>query len=68
MWTDEPAALVAKLAELKARHRDLNHIIERLSLDPLADEVAVRRFKKEKLRLKDEIVWIENKLIPDQPA
>jgi hypothetical protein len=68
MWSDDPGGLALKLFELRERHRDLDHLIERLSVDPLCDQLALRRFKKEKLRLKDQIHWIENRLIPDQPA
>lgn len=68
MWSDDPGGLALKLFELRERHRDLDHLIERLAIDPLSDQLAVRRFKKEKLRIKDQIHWIENRLIPDQPA
>ena len=36
--------------------------------DIRADELMLKRFKKRKLLLKDQIAWIENALIPDQPA
>ncbi|MCU0755688.1 MAG: YdcH family protein [Xanthomonadales bacterium] len=68
MWSEDPGQLALKLLELRERHRDLDHLIEHLSLDPLSDQLALRRFKKEKLRLKDQIGWIENRLIPDEPA
>lgn len=68
MWNEDPGLLALKLLGLRERHRDLDHLIERLSADPLSDQLALRRFKKEKLRLKDQIGWIENRLIPDEPA
>lgn len=68
MWSDDPGQLALKLLELRERHRDLDHLIQRLATDPLSDQLALRRFKKEKLRLKDQIGWIENRLIPDEPA
>ena len=34
----------------------------------LADELALKRLKRRKLQLKDQIAWIENALIPDEPA
>ena len=43
-------------------------MIERLAADIQADELALKRLKKRKLKLKDQIAWIENALIPDQPA
>jgi hypothetical protein len=65
---DDPAAIARKLAELKVEHRDLDGAIERLTLDPAADELTVKRLKKRKLWLKDCIARLESALIPDQPA
>ena len=64
---DEVAAR-AKLTQLTQEHRDLDAAIERLQADIRADELMLKRFKKRKLLLKDQIAWIENALIPDQPA
>ena len=33
-----------------------------------SDELLLKRMKKRKLRLKDQIAWIDNLLIPDEPA
>ena len=68
---DDPADLARvshRLVELRESHRDLDAAIGRLQADPDADELAIRRLKKRKLQLKDQIAWIENALIPDQPA
>ena len=64
----EQARIVQRLAELRLEHRDLDVAIERLAVDIQADELALKRLKKRKLQLKDEITWIENALIPDEPA
>ncbi|MEO5963428.1 MAG: YdcH family protein [Thermomonas sp.] len=53
---------------LREEHRDLDTAIERLAADIQADELALKRLKKRKLQLKDQIAWIENALIPDEPA
>ena len=68
MAPDDPAALVRKLTELKIEHRDLDDAIARLRADPGCDELQLTRMKKRKLRLKDMIAWLEDKLIPDLDA
>ena len=57
-----------QLVELKLEHRDLDLAIARLQADIQADELAVKRMKKRKLQLKDQIAQLESDLIPDEPA
>lgn len=64
----ERRRLQAKLADLSSEHRDLDDAIRRLEEQPLHDQLHVRRLKKRKLLLKDEISWIERQLDPDVPA
>lgn len=64
----EQSRLTRRLLALREEHRDLDAAIARLQEDPRADELAIRRLKKRKLLLKDQIAWIENALIPDEPA
>jgi len=64
----DPAKIAAQLAELRLEHRDLDAAIERLTLDIAADELAVKRLKKRKLRIKDMVAYLENQLIPDLDA
>ena len=69
--TQDPAELAAmhrRVAELRQEHRDLDAAIDRLQLDIEADELAVKRLKKRKLLLKDQIARLESALIPDEPA
>lgn len=54
-----------KLNKLKEEHRTLDEKIARLMIQPLYDQVAAQRLKKRKLQLKDEIIKIKTKLIPD---
>lgn len=56
------------LHELRIEHRNLDETIQRMQDDPLADELQLRRLKKHKLRLKDQIVQAESALIPDLDA
>lgn len=54
-----------QLEQLKIEHRDLDDIIERLSLDSDVDQIQIQRLKKRKLYLKDQILIIESGGIPD---
>ncbi len=64
----DPARITAQLIELRTEHRDLDDAIERLAESIQADELAVKRLKKRKLRIKDMIAYLENQLIPDLDA
>jgi hypothetical protein len=64
----ELARISQHLVELKQEHRDLDAAIARLQADIDADELAVKRLKKRKLLLKDQIARLESALIPDEPA
>ena len=64
----ELARMERRPVELRVEHRDLDTVIERLAADIQADELALKRLKRRKLQLKDQIAWIENALIPDEPA
>jgi hypothetical protein len=57
-----------RLRELRMSHRDLDDLIDRLSEDPLVDQLRLRRLKKRKLQLKDTIARLESELIPDLNA
>jgi hypothetical protein len=57
-----------RLVELNVEHRDLDDVIHRLEAESMLDELQIRRLKKRKLLLKDQIAWIERQLDPDIPA
>jgi hypothetical protein len=61
-------ARMQRLRELRIEHRDLDDVICRLSLDIYVDELQLRRLKKRKLLLKDQILRLESELIPDLNA
>ncbi|HTL50249.1 MAG TPA: YdcH family protein [Steroidobacteraceae bacterium] len=61
-------ARMQRLRELRIEHRDLDDVICRLSLDIYVDELQLRRLKKRKLMLKDQIMRLESELIPDLNA
>ena len=57
-----------KLRQLRIEHRDLDDVINRLSMDFSSDELQMKRLKKRKLMLKDQIARLESQLIPDLNA
>jgi hypothetical protein len=59
---------VEKLRALRIEHRDLDEVIARLSMDIHVDEIQLKRLKKRKLGLKDQILRVESQLIPDLNA
>jgi hypothetical protein len=63
-----PGEVFRKLHELRQEHRDLDAAIELMVQNPDSDEIAMKRLKKRKLLLKDQITLLENRLIPDEPA
>ena len=64
----EHSRLSRRVVVLREEHRDLDTVIGQLQADLQADELVLKRLKKRKLQLKDQIAWIENALIPDEPA
>ena len=61
---DDRDSLLRRLHEMRSEHRDLDTVIARLELS-LTDQLQVQRLKKRKLKLKDEITWLESRLLPD---
>lgn len=53
-----------RLEELRSRHRDLDERIDTL-LSTGAEPFQVMTLKREKLRVKDRIVWLASRLTPD---
>ncbi len=54
-----------RLEILRIEHRDLDAAIEALALAGSSDQLQIARLKKRRLRLKDQISFIEGSLIPD---
>ena len=63
METEE--VLRVELKTLKVKHRELDEEIKQVEDTSGHDLLTIRRLKKQKLRLKDEITAIEDKLTPD---
>lgn len=62
---EEREQLRARLTALEVEHGDLDYIIATLSQDPVHDQLRMRRLKKRKLMLKDQIAVLKDRLIPD---
>ncbi len=57
-----------RLIELRMEHADLDDLIDRNALDRAADDLVLRRLKKRRLLLRDEIARLEAELNPPEPA
>jgi hypothetical protein len=57
-----------RLIELRIEHGDLNARIDQANGELPLDELLMRRLKKRRLGLRDEIVRTERILTPDEPA
>lgn len=54
-----------RLVDLEIEHRDLDAAIELMVEAGRTDELQLRRFKKRKLQLKDQILQLKMQLVPD---
>jgi hypothetical protein len=57
-----------RLIELRMEHADLDALIDRTGSEAPVDELMMRRLKKRRLGLRDEIARIERELTPNEPA
>jgi len=60
--------VIRLIGVLRQEHRDLDDAIDALIFAPANDQLQIARLKKRKLKLKDMIAYLENKLIPDLDA
>jgi len=57
-----------QLIEWRIEHADLDSLIDRLAEDTPLDDLALRRLKKRRLLLRDQITRLEIQLDPPEPA
>ncbi len=57
--------LRVKLEVLRREHRDLDAAIEALHERGSSDMLTIKRLKKQKLALKDQIAQLEDRIFPD---
>ena len=55
----------ARIEIARRDHRDLDSAIEALRQMPMVDMIQLQRFKKRKLKLRDDLALLEDMLIPD---
>ncbi|PPU71204.1 hypothetical protein XmelCFBP4644_17215 [Xanthomonas melonis] len=65
--TLSPAEIALQIAALRRAHRALDEEIQRMPANP-EDELQMKRLKKRKLQIKDNIIRLEMELVPDEPA
>ena len=63
MKTDD--VLRVELEVFRRQHRDLDEAISALAEKGTSDQLTLKRLKKQKLRLKDRIAQLEDRLTPD---
>ena len=61
-------ALARRLIELRMEHADLDSLIDHAAVQMPVDELALRRLKKRRLLLRDQITQLEALLDPKEPA
>ncbi|MFN3647251.1 MAG: YdcH family protein [Gemmobacter sp.] len=54
-----------RIEVMRREHRDLDEAIHALEASGRGDQLTLRRLKKQKLALKDQIARLEDRLIPD---
>ena len=57
-----------RIHELSLEHKDLDDALTLMKERPFIDELQIKRIKKRKLNIKDEMLLLESKLIPDIEA
>lgn len=57
-----------QLIELRIEHADLDAMIDRIADEIPLDELMVRRLKKRRLALRDDMARLERELTPNEPA
>ena len=68
MVSEETKSIQRRILELQTEHRDLDEVVNTLSINVDVDQLLLRRMKKRKLQLKDQIARLKSKLIPDLDA
>lgn len=61
-------SLSRRLIELRIEHADLDSLIDQAATTRPDDELSVRRLKKRRLLLRDQIARLEAELDPPEPA
>lgn len=57
-----------RIVELRVEHADLDRLIDRAAEQVPQDELVLRRLKKRRLLLRDQIARLEAEVDPPEPA
>lgn len=68
MMLSENEQMQLRIIELQQEHEDLHLIIDHLSEQICPDQLRLRRLKKRRLFVKDQIEHLKSNLIPDIDA
>lgn len=62
---EDTEALKKQLEDLRLEHRDLDDVIDHLIETRPFDQLQIQRLKKRKLSLKDQMIKLESRILPD---
>ena len=62
---DDQEILRNQLERLNEEHRELDVMIEKMLRENIVNQIAVQRLKKRKLLLKDQMLKLKSRLLPD---
>ena len=62
---EDEDTLKKQLDTLQLEHRDLDDVIDHLIETRPFDQLQIQRLKKRKLSLKDQIIRLESRILPD---
>ena len=62
---EQEEVLRVKLEVLRREHRDLDEAIDALHARGSSDMLTIKRLKKQKLMLKDQITQLQDRILPD---
>lgn len=68
MSDNQAGSLYERIESLKKEHRAIDQELSSIINNPISDDLEIQRLKKRKLFLKDSIVLLESKLLPDITA
>ena len=57
-----------RLIELRIEHADLDDLIDRSPVVGAGDDLLLRRLKKRRLRLRDQMARLQTEIDPPEPA
>lgn len=66
--SEDLKSIQRRIIELQSEHRDLDEVVNALAVNANADQLLVKRMKKRKLQLKDQITRLKSRMIPDLDA